>query len=72
MTLNQMMTETFSAKLRPEDLVERWRKSITLSTLASWRCRGLGPRYVKVGGRVLYPLVEVEAYEKKNTRGTAA
>lgn len=67
-----MMTATYSDKLLPEELVERWRQTISPATLASWRCRGLGPRYVKVGGRVLYPIAEVEAYERKNLRGTAA
>ena len=67
-----MMTPTSSDKLLPKELVERWRNSISPATLASWRCRGLGPRYVKVGGRVLYPLAEVEFYEEKNLRGTSA
>lgn len=53
--------------LTPAELVTRWRDSITLVTLATWRSRKQGPPYVKVGGRVLYPLDGVEAYEKKRT-----
>lgn len=32
------------------------------ATLRSWRCRGKGPVFVKVGRRVLYPLPELEQF----------
>lgn len=60
--------DTEPAKLlTPSELIARWRDSITASTLATWRSRKLGPSYVKVGGRVLYPLRAVEAWEAKRT-----
>jgi predicted site-specific integrase-resolvase len=31
-------------------------------TLETWRYRGQGPTYVKIGGRVWYPKHELEAY----------
>ena len=34
-------------------------------TLINWRVRGAGPRFVKVGRKVVYPLVEIEAFETK-------
>lgn len=49
-------------------LVERWKRQVTVATLATWRSRGNGPPYVKVGGKVLYRVTDLEAYEKKNTR----
>lgn len=55
--------------LRPADLVARWCDAVTLSTLDNWRSQNRGPRFVKIGGRVLYPLHEVEAYEARNLRG---
>jgi hypothetical protein len=55
--------------LRPADLAARWRNTVTLSTLDNWRSQNRGPRFVKIGGRVLYPLEEVVAYETKNLRG---
>ena len=55
--------------LTVDDLVKRWCGQIQPATLATWRSRGLGPRYVKIGGRVLYTLEAVETYEKQNTRG---
>jgi hypothetical protein len=53
--------------LTPQALAERWQNTITLVTLATWRSRKLGPRYVKIGGRVLYPLEGVEEWERKRT-----
>lgn len=53
--------------MTPVELAERWKGSITVVTLATWRSRKQGPKYIKVGGRVLYPLDGVEDYEKKRT-----
>ena len=53
--------------LTPLELVERWKGSITAITLATWRSRKQGPKYVKVGSRVLYPLNGVEDYERGRT-----
>ena len=55
--------------LRPADLVMRWCNTVTLATLDNWRSQNRGPRFVKIGGRVLYPVAEVEAYELRNLRG---
>ena len=60
-------TRSTSKLLTPADLMTRWRDSVTLATLATWRSRRLGPSYVKVGGRVLYPEHEVEAWEQRRT-----
>jgi hypothetical protein len=45
-------------------LAERWRMSPR--TLEQWRWQGRGPRFLKLGGRVLYPVKEVEAFEGVN------
>ena len=50
------------------ELVERWRDQVTASTLANWRSERKGPPYVKIGGRVLYPLADVVAYETQSRR----
>lgn len=55
--------------LTPAELCERWNGTIREATLATWRSRQTGPKYVKVGGRVLYRISDVEAYEAKNSRG---
>jgi len=35
--------------------------------LIRWRRQSTGPPYLRIEGRVLYPLAEVEQYEKANT-----
>lgn len=58
--------------LTPTDLVNRYRGTITIRTLANWRSTGEGPRYTKIGGRVLYPLDAVKSWEESRTLGAKA
>jgi hypothetical protein len=61
---------TSSEYLTPRELAARWRNIVSLSTLDNWRSsQNRGPRFVKIGGRVLYPVDEVVAYEQRNLRG---
>lgn len=48
--------------LTPNELADRWKYSP--GTLANRRSRGDGPTYIIAGGKVLYPLEEIEKYEK--------
>ncbi|GJE46130.1 DNA-binding protein [Methylobacterium soli] len=50
--------------LTPKELSERWSGSICVRTLANWRTMGNGPRYTKMGGRVVYRLTDVEEWER--------
>jgi hypothetical protein len=43
------------------DLSRRW--SISPRTLERWRWLKAGPQYLKIGGRVVYRLADVEAFE---------
>ena len=52
--------------LHQVELAKRW--NMSARTLERWRCLGTGPKYLKIGGRVTYPLAEVEAYEAARTR----
>ena len=47
--------------LTQRELAERWR--ISEATLERRRSEGLGPRYLKLQGRVLYRLDDIETYE---------
>ncbi len=49
------------AHLDQNELAERW--SLSPRTLEQWRWRGVGPRYLKLGGRVIYRLSDVEVFE---------
>lgn len=31
-------------------------------TLADWKCRGIGPKSLQVGGRIFYRLTDLEAF----------
>jgi len=52
--------------LLPREVADRFR--MNMHTLANWRLQGRGPKFIKCGKKVLYPLVEVEAWEKANLR----
>jgi hypothetical protein len=56
-----------SVRFDQKALAQRW--SISARTLERWRWCGTGPRYLKIGGRVLYRLEDIEAYEARQLRG---
>ncbi len=57
------MTDHF--KYLPEKCVaNRW--GISSRTLQRWRWLGLGPPYMKIGGRVRYSLESIKEFEAKS------
>ena len=44
-------------------LARRW--NVSPRTLERWRWLNQGPRYLKIGGRVVYRLEDVEAFENE-------
>jgi hypothetical protein len=48
------------------ELARRWR--ISPRTLERWRWRREGPRYLKMGGRIVYRSDDVTAYEDAQAR----
>ncbi|WP_232522481.1 AlpA family transcriptional regulator [Chitinibacter sp. GC72] len=50
-----------AGRLTPQQLAERW--GFSPNTLTRWRHEGIGPLYLKLGGRVLYRLEDIEQYE---------
>jgi hypothetical protein len=55
--------------LSQRDLAKRWR--LSPRTLERWRFRGTGPRFLKLGGRCVYRLEDVEAFESAQLRDKA-
>lgn len=52
--------------LTPADLSRRWKKFnyvVKPSTLANWRWKGIGPKFIKPSKEVFYPLAQVVAWE---------
>ena len=52
--------------LNQTELARRWRMS--QRTLERWRWLGEGPAHLKIGGRVLYRLQDIEAFEAAQLR----
>jgi hypothetical protein len=61
------------AHINQVELSRRWR--LSPRTLEGWRHRGIGPQYLKIGGRIVYRLDDIEAFETRHIHkagGTAA
>lgn len=56
--------------INPRELGARWR--VSTKTLERWRNEGCGPAYVKLHGRVLYRLAEVESFEARRTQAASS
>ena len=52
------------------DLADRW--NVSHRTLERWRWTGEVPQYIKLGGRVVYRLEDVEAFEANQVRRSTA
>jgi hypothetical protein len=52
--------------LNQVQLARRW--SLSHRTLERWRWQKIGPPYLRVGGRVLYRLEDIEAFETEQLR----
>ena len=52
--------------LNQVELADRW--GLSPRTLENWRWRGEGPPFVKIGRKVVYRLIDVEAYEHEQLR----
>jgi hypothetical protein len=52
------------------DLARRW--GLSPRSLERWRWAGVGPCFLKVGGRVVYRLTDIEAYEAERLRTSTA
>ena len=53
--------------LGQKELAQRWRMSE--ATLERWRSDGKGPVFLKILGRVLYRLEDIEAFEVASLKG---
>ncbi|WP_198370532.1 helix-turn-helix transcriptional regulator [Roseomonas rosulenta] len=57
------------ARLTQPELAARWR--VSGRTLEKWRQARIGPPHLKIGGRVVYRLEDIEAFEAEQLRGPA-
>lgn len=59
--LNMILAKT--NYLTVDDLFNRWSGKIKKSTLNQWRYLRKGPKFIKVGGKVLYKEDDVRIFE---------
>lgn len=52
--------------LTTKELAKRWK--ISQQRLRVRRVNGNPPKFLKLGGKVLYPMTEIEAYEKSSMK----
>ena len=56
--------------LNQRELAERW--DISVRTLERWRWLLQGPPFLKLGGRIVYRIEDIEAYETAQRKETSA
>mgnify|MGYP002403594660 CR=1 FL=1 len=49
--------------LTEDDVVQRYRGSVSVGTLRNWRSKGLGPPYMRIGKAILYAREDLERWE---------
>ena len=52
--------------INKRELAQRW--CVSERTLERWRIIGWGSHYIKIGGRVIYRLEDIEQHEIENIR----
>jgi len=55
-----------AAHLNQQELANRWR--ISPRTLQRWRWLKTGPAYLRIGGRIVYQLEDVQKFEANQRR----
>jgi len=48
------------------EVVERYRGQISEGTLRNWRSMRIGPSFIKIGKAILYPLEELDRWDRRN------
>ena len=57
--------ENTNSFITTKELSRRWK--INPNTIEHWRARGFGPKFVKIGRKILYSINAVIAFENDNT-----
>lgn len=52
--------------LNQRQLTDRW--DVSEATLERWRSEGIGPVYLKLQGRILYRVEDIEVFELESLR----
>lgn len=49
-----------------DEVIERYRNQISEGTLRNWRSKRIGPSFIKIGKAVLYPVDELDRWDRSN------
>ena len=49
-----------------DEVIDRYRDQISGGTLRNWRYMRVGPSFLKLGKAVLYPLEDLERWDRRN------
>lgn len=66
------LTETFPDDANLSSIKAARFLGVSHKTLANWRCQSSGPKYVKIGGRVVYRFGDLKAYAAVHTRNSTS
>jgi hypothetical protein len=61
---DEMQNDTINKLYTPAEAAPRL--SVSPATLNSWRCRGKGPHYVKLGGKIFYRQADIDDFIAKS------
>lgn len=48
------------------EVIERYRGQVSEGTLRNWRSMRIGPSFLKIGKAVLYPVEELDRWDRRN------
>ncbi|MCU4161813.1 helix-turn-helix domain-containing protein [Acidiphilium sp. AL] len=54
------------AYLTLEEVITRYRGQVSEGTLRNWRAMRVGPSFIKIGKAILYPVSELDRWDKFN------
>lgn len=60
----------FIKHLNQLELARRW--AMSPRSMERWRWTGVGPRFLKLGGRIVYRAADIEAYEAERLHESTA
>lgn len=63
------MTELIEAYISEKELARRW--GFSHKTLQQWRWHGLGPAYLRIGGRIRYTSEQIRDFEQQHLSSPA-
>jgi len=61
-----LLADDIVRRLNQQQLAKRW--FLSEASLERWRSMGIGPVFMKIQGRVLYRIEDIEAFENDSLR----